>query len=175
MKTFDFKKIDAFTRGASSGNPAGYVHLQALQDITADEMQKIARELKGFVNEVGFVAQTKEDEFELRYYSSEREVEFCGHATIAIMYDLAINDKRLCQFPELKIHTNMGKLAVQNRVETDDCVFILSPPPVKIEAVPTREELCLSLNIEGNLLNGDLPIEVINAGLNTFPYQIYLP
>ena len=33
--------------------------------------------------------------FVLKYYSSEREVDFCGHATISIMYDLMKNGKEL--------------------------------------------------------------------------------
>jgi len=44
-------------------------------------MQAIARELKGFVNEVGYLCRLDKDLFDLKYYSSEREVDFCGHAT----------------------------------------------------------------------------------------------
>ena len=51
-------------------------------------MLQIAKELKGFVKEVGYVFGTSEGSFDLKYFSSEREVDFCGHATIAIMYDL---------------------------------------------------------------------------------------
>jgi predicted PhzF superfamily epimerase YddE/YHI9 len=53
MKEFDFKKIDAFATINSGGNPAGYVLLNSADDISVDEMQHMARELKGFVNEVG--------------------------------------------------------------------------------------------------------------------------
>lgn len=91
MKIFKFKKIDAFAAGVSTGNPAGAIYLNSLKDITISEMQRIARELKGFVNEVGYLCQLDKDYFDLKYYSSEREVDFCGHATIAIMYDLIKN------------------------------------------------------------------------------------
>jgi predicted PhzF superfamily epimerase YddE/YHI9 len=47
------KKIDAFATINSGGNPAGYVLLNSADDISVDEMQHMARELKGFVNEVG--------------------------------------------------------------------------------------------------------------------------
>ena len=55
MQKFSFKKIDAFTGGNATGNPAGCVYLQHEQDITAAAMQQIARELKGFVSEVAFL------------------------------------------------------------------------------------------------------------------------
>ncbi|HOV15170.1 MAG TPA: PhzF family phenazine biosynthesis protein, partial [Spirochaetota bacterium] len=53
MKIFKFKKIDAFATTGSTGNPAGYIWLDNEGDISGFEMQQIARELKGFVNEVG--------------------------------------------------------------------------------------------------------------------------
>jgi len=110
MKEFDFKKIDAFATINSGGNPAGYVLLNSADDISVDEMQHMARELKGFVNEVGYVYRSSENQIDMKYYSSEREVDFCGHATVAIMYDLLINDTSLQQFETLKIKTNRGLL-----------------------------------------------------------------
>ena len=56
MKKFHFKKIDAFTDGSSGGNPAGYIDLTEGAGLSAAEMQQIAAELKGFVNEVGFLS-----------------------------------------------------------------------------------------------------------------------
>ncbi len=88
--------------GSSSGNPAGYVLLQRPDELSKEEMQKIASQLKGFVNEVGF-AFRRDKEFDLKYYSAECEVAFCGHATIAIMYDLISTDPELLNEKELKI------------------------------------------------------------------------
>lgn len=84
MKEYNFKKIDAFATEKSDGNPAGYILLDNLNDISECEMLQIAKELKGFVSEVGYVAKVGENEFDLRYYSSEREVDFCGHATLLL-------------------------------------------------------------------------------------------
>lgn len=92
MKKFKFKKIDAFATSKSAGNPAGYIRLDEKTDISAHEMLKVAKQLKYFVNEVGYLCKTDSNMFDLKYYSSEREVDFCGHATIAIMYDLIKND-----------------------------------------------------------------------------------
>ena len=92
MKKYRFKKMDAFASGSSTGNPAAAVYPDSFEDIADREMQQIARELKGFVSEVGFIAKAGPDRYKLRYFSAEKEVEFCGHATIAIMYDLLKND-----------------------------------------------------------------------------------
>ena len=167
MKPFNFKKIDAFATEKSAGNPAGYVLLNNLQEITEQEMLQIAQELKGFVNEVGYVAQTGKTEFDLRYFSSEREVDFCGHATIAIMYDIIKSDELFAHIPALTINTNRGKLTVENRVKSDDSVFIMSPSPVITNATPTSSEIAKHLSIAPTDINTNYPISIINAGLTT--------
>jgi PhzF family phenazine biosynthesis protein len=84
MQRLRFKKIDAFTGPRSSGNPAGAIYLDRPGELSEGQMQRLAAECRGWLSEVGFVAQTGPGEYWLRYYSAEREVDFCGHATIAI-------------------------------------------------------------------------------------------
>jgi PhzF family phenazine biosynthesis protein len=167
MKQFKFKKIDAFATEKSGGNPAGYILLNSQSDINEQEMLQIAKELKGFVNEVGYVFKTSENSFDLRYFSAEREVDFCGHATIAIMYDLIKNDSELQEFDLLQIKTNRGVLTVENRIEKEDAVFIMSPEPVYKEITPDLQILAGKLKIGKNDIESGLPITVINAGLST--------
>ena len=167
MREYRFKKIDAFATDKSDGNPAGYIILDRLADISESEMLRIAKELKGFVNEVGYVAKTGKNEFDLRYYSSEREVDFCGHATIAILYDLIKTDDSLINIPTLTINTNKGTLSVENRFRESDSVFIMSPKPEIKDAPITIRELANKLRIDKDKINSDFPISVINAGLST--------
>ena len=98
------------------------IYLNSPGDITKDEMQRIAKELKGFVSEVGYFRRIDENAYDLRYYSSEREVDFCGHATIAIMYDLIKSSKELTNRKQINIVTNKGDLLVENRVSNEDAV-----------------------------------------------------
>ena len=77
--------------GQSAGNPAGCVYLPEPDALSGDAMQQIARELGGFVSEVVYV-YTDEDVTAPRYFSPEREVAFCGHCTVAVLYDLIKND-----------------------------------------------------------------------------------
>lgn len=167
VREFRYKKIDAFAKGGSGGNPAGYVRLEEDDRITEKEMLQIAREQKGFVNEVGFVRQRGKDSFDLKYYSSEREVDFCGHATVAIFYDLIRNDPGLAGFSELNIRTNRGVLKVYNRLCSEDAVFILSPVPEYNEKIPDLKEIAKNLGIRGSSLDRNLPVKMINAGLAT--------
>jgi len=111
MKTFTFKKMDAFATATSGGNPAAAVYLDSMESITEPEMQQIARELKGFVSEVGYIARIAPDAFKIRYFSSEKEVQFCGHATIAIMHDLVTQDPGLASLEQILLQTNKGVFA----------------------------------------------------------------
>jgi PhzF family phenazine biosynthesis protein len=167
MKQLKFKKIDAFATEKSKGNPAGYIYLNSLDDLSEPEMLQIAIELKGFVNEVGYLAQVADSEFDLRYYSSEREVDFCGHATIAIMYDLLKNNESLQQFNNIKINTNRGRLDVENRIKTENSVFIMSPEPYETNHIPEISLIAENLKIDETDISQRLPISIINAGLTT--------
>ena len=40
MKVLEFKKIDAFTKGVSPGNPAGYIFLRQDQVLTKDRSEE---------------------------------------------------------------------------------------------------------------------------------------
>jgi PhzF family phenazine biosynthesis protein len=167
MKAFKFKKIDAFATKSSSGNPAGYILLDSATDISNDEMLQIAKELKGFVNEVGFVSRNSCDSFNLKYYSSECEVDFCGHATIAIAYDLLSNSEELPKLNPIYLETNRGRLIVENKIEDEDAVFIMAPEPIEKQTLPGIESIAKNLNISPDEISSSCPLAVINAGLST--------
>ncbi|MCX7708792.1 MAG: PhzF family phenazine biosynthesis protein [Clostridia bacterium] len=167
MKSYKFKKIDAFTEGKSSGNPAGVVYLDSIEDITTEGMQKIAKELKGFVNEVGYIYPLDEDYFNLKYYSSEREVDLCGHATIAIMHDLIKTSPELLKKDTIYINTSKGKLSVFNRIHTENSVFITAPKPVFSDRNVQWPAIAKALRVDERILDTTLPISIVNAGLET--------
>ncbi len=167
MKRFSFKKIDAFATAGSDGNPAGYIRLDAGTDISEEEMLRIAGEMKGFVNEVGFVTRTSGTTFDLRYYSSEREVDFCGHATIAIFHDLLRNDPGLATHQALTIATKRGTLEVENRIAEEDAVFIMAPLPEAHSLTVGAGAIARHLKLRADAIDDGFPVSVINAGLTT--------
>jgi PhzF family phenazine biosynthesis protein len=168
MKTFRFKKIDAFTRLGSTGNPAGCVYLE--NEAGSDEMQKIAKELKGYVNEVVFCRYIENKDkpiFSLLYYSSECEVEFCGHGTIACMYDVVVNTPELSDIKEIGIQTRKGRLTVYNHILNNDAVFITAPIAEYKGTVLNAKIISKNLGISEECIDGDHSLDLINAGLNT--------
>jgi PhzF family phenazine biosynthesis protein len=167
LKKFRFKKLDAFASGYSSGNPAAAVYPESFDDITQDEMLRIAKELKGFVSEVGYICRSDKTDFKLRYFSSEKEVEFCGHATIAIMYDMLKENPVLSKLPSVTIETNKGVLDVENRVSSEDCVFITAPIPEYTDNFITLDEICEALGISPDSIRRDIPVGIVNAGNQT--------
>lgn len=169
MKKYTFKKLDAFAKNGSSGNPAACVYLSAMAEIDEAGMQRIARELKGFVNEVVYVFPEGDGYF-LRYYSSECEVDFCGHGTIAAMYDLVASKPELKNKPEIYIRVKNEKLSVLNQIAANDCVFIEAPLPVFLSTPPTNREAAVALGISPDIVVS--AVEVVNGGLNTLIVQI---
>ena len=167
MKKFKFKKINAFATEKSDGNPAGMVNLNESDNISTDEMLLIAKELKGFVSEVGYVKQIDKNTFDLKYYSSEREVDFCGHATIAIMYNLIKNSNEFIKEKHFNIITKKGKLEVENRINQENAVFISAPQPIFSAKKISQDSIVKSLKIDTSELDGSYPISIVNAGLET--------
>ncbi|MBB5349244.1 PhzF family phenazine biosynthesis protein [Desulfoprunum benzoelyticum] len=167
MKQFRFKKLDAFAAGQSSGNPAGMITVDSFADIAPEEMQQIARELQGFVSEVGFVCRMAPERVALRYFSAEREVAFCGHATIAILYDLFANDPDLRNLPAIHVDTTTSSLIAENRVAPDNAVFISAPNPVSTRQDIAETSIATALGIDPTDISTSLPTAKINAGLET--------
>ena len=75
----DVERIAAFSTRGSGGNPAGVVICSALP--TSQIMQAVAAEV-GY-SETVFAAPVQH-RWRVRYFSPLAEVEFCGHATIAL-------------------------------------------------------------------------------------------
>jgi PhzF family phenazine biosynthesis protein len=166
MKRYRFKKIDAFVMGQSTGNPAGCVYLPNEDALSSDGMQQIARELAGIVNEVVYL-YPDDGHTSLRYFSSEREVAFCGHGTIAAMYDLIKNDPLLSIDPITRIHAGGQELLVRNEIAKADAVFISAPQPVELKLQVSHDGIAAALRIAPGEISEKHRIACINAGLAT--------
>ncbi len=164
---FKFNKIDAFATIGSSGNPAGVIWLDSTDTITAEQMLQVAKELKGFVSEVCYIHKVSEDTFRLKYYSSEREVNFCGHATIAVMHELFSSDPNMMVKKTVNIITNDGTLIVENRLQNEGAVFIMSPVPSTDYRIPSLDKIAKALDISRTTISTELATSIVNAGLTT--------
>ncbi|MEA5038073.1 hypothetical protein SDC9_29247 [bioreactor metagenome] len=146
MELYKYQKLDAFTLDTSAGNPAACIFLHEEQSLSEEAMLEIARQHKGFVSEVVY-CRIHGGVF-LTYYSSECEVNFCGHGTIACMYSLVKNTASLSPCSEIPIHTNrIGQLTVYNRIADQGAVFISAPKPTYIASSLQSAQAAASLSL----------------------------
>lgn len=87
MSVIRFKQVDAFTRKPFSGNPAGVV-LEA-SGLSSKDMGNIAREINASETVFVLPAPNEDVDLSLRFFSPLREVDLCGHATIAAFHAMA--------------------------------------------------------------------------------------
>ena len=167
MKKLKFKKIDAFASYSSSGNPAAVIYLDSMEDLSEMEMLTIAKELKGFVSEVGYVCLGTDTDYRLRYFSSEREVAFCGHATIAILNDIIANTESLKSQKTLSIATQSERLMVENRYIDNETVYISAPFPKYSDIGTQLPDIASAMNSDISSFDEPTPVKVIDAGLET--------
>ena len=167
QSSYRYKKIDAFTAKGSLGNPAACFYLRPGQSLDEREMLAGAKQHKGFVSEVIY-CKSDHSNIHLTYYSSECEVDFCGHGTIACMYSLIKDNPALLGQSEILIQTNRkGTLTVYNRIAQRDAVLITAPAPVYIGTHLSGDTIAEKLGIKDTALNKSLPIDLIDAGLRT--------
>jgi PhzF family phenazine biosynthesis protein len=167
MKTYKYIKSNAFTTGASLGNPAACLFLGDAT-MTGEQMQTIASEHKGFVMEMVFCGHSDKADAKLTYYSSECEVDFCGHGTIATMYSLVKDTSELMSKPVVTVETNRkGIIEVYNAIKEEDAVYISAPAPIEHPTELTTGQLEDILELPDNSIRKDLPIRIIDAGLRT--------
>lgn len=174
MKKYKYKKVNAFTSGESKGNPAAYLMVE--DELSHEDMLAIGKEHAGFVSEVVFCSPSKVADLKLTYYSSECEVDFCGHGTIATMYDRIMCDDKLKSKKEISIETNKkGILTVYNAIKEQDAVYITSPTAQHLNLSLSKDQVAEALQISGEELDTKYPIDFIDAGLRTLivPIQKY--
>ena len=81
-------QVDSFTDTPFKGNPAGVMIVN--NDTTSQWMQQVAMEMN--LSETAFILPN-ENEFLIRYFTPLKEVDLCGHATLAsahILYEKGI-------------------------------------------------------------------------------------
>jgi PhzF family phenazine biosynthesis protein len=135
-----FYWIDTFTSRAFAGNPAAVVPLAAW--LPDEELQQMARQHG--LSETAYFVAAGDGTFALRWFTPEREVDLCGHATLAsatVIFD---------QQPHLtRVHftSASGPLMVgrdsQGRYELD----FPSRPPVAVDSGEKTDALLAALGI----------------------------
>ena len=122
-------RIAAFSDGDTGGNPAGVLIADALPADT--EMQRIAAEV-GF-SETAFAAPVGPG-WRVRYFSPESEVQFCGHATIALGAALAL------EYGDgvFALTLNQADITVEGRRNGGVIAGALQSPPTRSTLAPPQ-------------------------------------
>ena len=152
--------VDAFTTDPLAGNAAGVV--PHAEDLSADRMGAVAAELA--VSETAFVLPSDDADRRLRYFSPTREVDLCGHATIAAHAHL--HEAGAIDPGEHTVETNVGVLDVE--VDPDGVVRMTQNRPTVRRVDVGYDRLGDALGIDPAALRdvgADLPTAVASTGL----------
>jgi PhzF family phenazine biosynthesis protein len=132
-------QVDAFTSQLFGGNPAAVCPLDAW--LPDDVLQAIARENN--LSETAFVLRDEVRGWQLRWFTPTREVDLCGHATLATAYILFT---RLAPGLErAQFSTRAGSLVV---VEREDGWLEMDFPARPPEPCAAPEGLVAALGAE---------------------------
>ncbi len=149
--------VNSFTDNGKGGNPAGVV-------FNADKLSN-AQKLKiaqvvGY-SETAFVASDDEADYEVTFFTSTGEVDFCGHATLATFSTLFETGKITAG--SYVQRTKAGMLSVT--IELNGKVVMEQQLPKKLDCF-SYEEISNVIGISSQILaSTKLPIEVVSTGL----------
>ncbi len=148
--------FDVFTSQPGKGNPAGIVLLPDHLDRTG--MQTVAA-TTGFPD-TAFVLPSKIADFEIRYFSPRREIDLCGHATIAAA--MALRDAGLVEKSgdcEFSFETKAGVLPIKIQSADGQDLVIMSHAPSRFQTFGGNRSLLMqTLAVAEDDLHPTLPI-----------------
>ena len=157
MKNVEAFLVNSFTSNGTGGNPAGVVlHADHLSN---EEKLQIAQ-VVGY-SETAFVSLDDEADFELSFFTTTGEVDFCGHATLAA-FSTMYQDGIITEGKYLQ-RTKAGLLVVT--IEANGHIVMdLKLPEFRGEF--SYEVISELIGLDSTLLEStQLPIEVISTGL----------
>lgn len=155
--------FDVFTSQPGKGNPAGIVLFPDRLDGKA--MQAIATSA-GF-NDTAFVVPSTAADFGIRYFSPKREVDLCGHATIAAATALhAAGLLERAEEIEFSLETKAGVLPIKIKTASQrEPLVVMSQAPSRFQAFNgDRLLLMQALEVSEEDLHPTLPIMYGSTG-----------
>jgi trans-2,3-dihydro-3-hydroxyanthranilate isomerase len=160
MTTREALLVDAFTTEPMAGNPAGVV--PDADGLSADQMGAIANELGA--SETAFVRESDDADLALRYYTPAREVDLCGHATIAAT--AALHERGRLEVGTTRVETQVGTLELA--VDEDGRAWMTQDDPSLERVDVDLERVATALGIDVAALRdvgADLPLTTASTGL----------
>lgn len=153
----EVKILKAFAKDGHGGNPAGIVINE--KELSNEEKQKIAKAVG--LSETVFVNQLKEDLFDVSFYTPNKEVDLCGHGTIAA-FQLLLDEGVINQGHYLQ-KTKAGHLSVI--VTKSNEILMEQSQPKFLDIIDERNEIADSLGMSVQDLIEELPVQIVTTGL----------
>ncbi len=164
MQSRPFYKVDAFTRTALQGNPAGV--MPCARGLTTEDMLAVAREVNA--SETAFVLPSREADLRIRFFTPTQEVPFCGHALVATLAVLAeLGEVPVSgAFARVRVESGVGVLPA-DLVRTPDGlrVDLTQAPPAFRPCNEPADRILAALGADPADLRTDLPLELAYTGL----------
>jgi PhzF family phenazine biosynthesis protein len=151
-------KIAAFSYKGEGGNPAGVVFCEVMP--ASEQMLEIAKQV-GY-SETAFLVK-KNDGWRVRYFAPEREVPFCGHATIALGAALG---ERLGK-GRYKLFLNQSEISVSaEKSENGIFTAALQSPETWSKDAPAEfvDKVLAAFNLDREKLDRGFPVRFAFAG-----------
>ncbi len=157
-KTVTVQILNAFAENGKGGNPAGVVlNADGLSDKNKLEISK-----KVGLSETAFVSKSETEDFKLDFFTPNKQIAHCGHATVATF-------SYLKQIGTLK-NDSSSKETIDGKRKIEmigDLAFMEQLPPNYVD-VSLKENIILkSLGLKKNDLIPNAPVQLINTG-NSF-------
>lgn len=130
MQNIQLFQVDAFTEKVFHGNPAAVCLLD--EWLNDELMQAIA--VENNLSETSFVIKSS-DEFHIRWFSPNGEINLCGHATLAAGFVLF--EEGLCNSSRIEFNSPGGKLGVSKQ----DDIYTLDFPKLNFELIEQTESI----------------------------------
>ncbi len=157
MNSVNVFLINSFTLDGKGGNPAGVV-LNSEQ-LSNAQKQYIAKTV-GY-SETAFVQQCNEESFDVTFFTPTNEVDFCGHATLAVFHTLL--EQGVIQSGKYTQYTKAGIVPIQ--VAESGLITMQQQRPEKLGRFSPAEIAGLLGLDNGVIESTQLPCEVISTGL----------
>lgn len=150
--------LNAFAENGKGGNPAGVV-LNA-DELTAKNKLEIARKV-GF-SETSFVSKSKTEDFKLDFFTPNKQIAHCGHATVATF-------SYLKQIGALKSDRSSKETIDGSRKikMIGDLAFMEQLAPKYLDVSHKESDILKSLGLSKTDLLLNAPIQLVNTG-NSF-------
>jgi len=149
-----FTLVDVFTMTPYSGNPACVLMHEGRIDPAIKS--KVAAEMNQ--PESVFVRPSK-GVFYLSFFTRGREVEFCGHGTIASIWVIAKDMKK----KRVRVSTPKGRL--EGWVDDHCCAFVEHPVPGFQTIKGGKDTVARVLGINHRDIDATLPLETADIGI----------